>query len=330
MKPWDQIPAVFVIYQDKTKVRNDMKERKTSILASKEGAAKLSIFSIGLLIVMKVVASVYTGSVGIRADAFHSVIDISGAIIGLIAIRLSAKPPDKQHAFGHGKAENIAGIVIGGLIIIAAGTIMYEAVERLRTGATLELVTVGIYITLAAVVINLVVSRYAFRVAKATDSLALEATARDLLADLYSSCAVLIGLALVKLTGITAFDSIVALIVALLIGKTAYHTIKRSVGGLMDSKLPEIEEAAIRSSILEHSGKVVGFHKLRTRKAGSQRFVDLHLVVPKDSDVCEAHDLCNHLERDIKKKVQRISITIHVEPCAIVCERCSVSCAIRK
>ena len=307
-----------------------MKEINTGILTNKKVAAKLSILTIGLLIVIKVVASVYTGSVGIRADAFHSVIDLSGAIIGLTAIRLSAKPPDKQHAFGHGKAENIAGVVIGGLIIVAAGTIMYEAVERLRTGATLELVTVGIYITLAAVVINLVVSRYVFRVAKTTDSLALEASARDLLADLYSSCAVLIGLVLVRLTGVTALDSIVALIVAILIGKTAYHTIRRSVGGLMDSRLPEPEEAAIKSSILEHSGRIVGFHRLHTRKAGGQRFIDLHLVVPKDSNVSEAHDVCDHLERDIKKRIQCISITIHVEPCTIKCNRCTVSCAIRK
>ncbi len=306
-----------------------MKERKTSILTNKEVAAKLSIFTIGFLIVMKVIASIHTGSVGIRADALHSVIDLSGAIIGLIAIRLSAKPPDKQHAFGHGKAENIAGVGIGCLIIIAAGTITYEAVDRLRTGAILELVTVGIYITLAAVIINLVVSRYIFRVAKATDSLALEATARDLLADLYSSCAVLIGLILVRLTGIDALDSIVALIVAVLIGRTAYYTIKRSFGGLIDSRLPEIEEETIKSSILEHSRQLVGFHKLRTRKSGNQRFIDLHLVVPKDSNVCEAHNLCNHLERDIKEKMQRVSITIHIEPCTIECKRCTVSCSVR-
>ncbi len=307
-----------------------MSDKKVSFLNNKEVAAKLSIFTIGLLVVMKVIASIYTGSVGIRADALHSVIDLSGAIVGFIAIRLSSKPPDKQHTFGHGKAENIAGVVIGCLIIVAAGIITYEAIERLRTGATLELVTVGIYITLAAVIINLIVSRYVFGVAKANDSLALEATARDLLADLYSSCAVLIGLVLVGLTGIVALDSIVALMVAVLIGREAYHTIKRSFGGLMDSKLPKIEEKAIRSSILEHSCKVVGFHRLRTRKAGSQRFIDIHLVVPKDSSVSEAHNLCNHLERDIKKKIQKVSITIHIEPCTIKCDRCTVDCNARK
>ena len=132
------------------------------------------------------------------------------------------------------------------------------------------------------------------------------------------------------LTSITALDSIVALIVAVLIGRTAYHTIKRSFGGLMDSKLPAIEEEAVRSSILEHSGKVVGFHRLRTRKAGSQRFIDLHLVVPKDSSVSEAHNLCNHLGRDIKKKIQRASITIHIEPCTIKCDHCTVDCSARR
>ncbi len=305
-------------------------KRETKTIINKERAAKLSIFTISILVIMKVVASAYTGSVGIRADALHSAIDLSGAVIGLIAVRLSARPPDKQHTFGHGKSENIAGVLIGGLILIAAGTIVYEAVERLATGATLELVTVGIYVTLAAVAINLVVSLYVLKVARETDSLAIEATARDLQADLYSSFAVLIGLVLVRLTGVTALDSIVALIVAVLIGRTAYFTIKRSVGGLMDAKLPETEIVIIKSCILEHSKQLVGFHRLRTRKAGSQRFIDLHLVIPKDSSITSAHDLCNHLEREIKKKVQRISITIHVEPCTIECSHCSVSCNLGK
>lgn len=300
------------------------------MLATKENTVKLSIFSISLLIVMKVVASIITGSIAIRADAIHSVIDLSGAVIGFIGIRISGKPPDERHPFGHGKAENIAGVVIAGLIFVAAGTIVYEAVKRLIVGGTVELIILGIYVTAAAIVINLVISWYALRVARSTDSVALEATARDMFADVLSSCAVLVGLILVRLTGLSILDPIVALLVAILITRTAYLTMKKSFGGLMDTKLPEFEEGVIRSCILEHSGEVVAFHELRTRKAGSQRYIDLHLVMPKNASVEEAHRMCDHLEQDIENRLHYTSITIHVEPCTIECEQCSVSCILRK
>jgi len=298
--------------------------------ATKEKAAKLSILAITLLIIMKVVASIVTGSIGIRADAFHSVIDLSGAVIGFIGIKISSKPPDERHAFGHGKAENIAGAVIAGLIFVAAGSITYEAVKRLITGGTLELVTIGIYVTAAAIVINGIISWYALRVARTTDSIALEATARDMLADVLSSGSVLIGLIIVQLTGLSILDPIVALLVAVLIARTAYLTMKKSFGGLIDVRLPQAEENEIMSCIREHSGQLVGFHELRTRKSGSQRFIDLHLVMPKNASVEEAHQMCDHLEQDLEKRLTNTNITIHVEPCSIECDQCSVTCNLRK
>jgi cation diffusion facilitator family transporter len=173
------------------------------MLATKENVAKLAIFAVSWLIVMKVVASILTGSIAIRADAVHSTIDLFGVTIGYIGIRVSGKPPDEQHAFGHGKAENIASVVIASLILLAAGTIAYQAITRLIAGGTVKLVTLGIYVTAAAIAINLAISWYALRVARSTDSLALEATARDMFADVLSSGAVLVGLILVKLTGIS-------------------------------------------------------------------------------------------------------------------------------
>ena len=300
------------------------------MFSTKENVAKLSIFSISLLVVMKVVASIMTGSIGIRADALHSIIDLSGAVIGYIGIRIAGKPPDERHAFGHGKAENVAGVVIAGLIFVAAGTIVYEAIKRLIAGGTVELVTLGIYITAAAIVINMTVSWYALRVARSTDSIALEATARDMFADVLSSCAVLAGLILVGLTGLNILDPIVALLVAILITRTAYLTMKKSFSGLMDARLPKAEEAEIKSCLREHAGQLVGFHELRTRKAGNQRYIDLHLVMPKTTSVKEAHRVCDHLEQDIKNRLPNISITIHVEPCTIECDHCSVSCSLRK
>jgi cation diffusion facilitator family transporter len=295
------------------------------MLATKENTAKLSILAISLLIAMKVVASIITGSISIRADAVHSLIDLFGVVVGYIGVKISDKPADEQHPFGHGKAENIAGVVIAALIFIAAGIIAYQAITRLINGATVELVTVGIYVTAAAIVINTVISWYAMRVARATDSLALEASARDMLADVLSSAAVLVGLILVRLTGVTILDPIVALLVAIIIVRTAFLTMKKSFGGLIDVKLPEEEERIIRSSILEHSDQVVAFHALRTRKAGSQRYIDLHLVMPKNSNVEEAHRMCDHLEQDIEKRLSRTNVTIHVEPCDGNCQQCSIS-----
>ena len=300
------------------------------MFSTRSGAAKLSIVSVSLLIILKAVASILTGSISIRADAIHSVIDLSGVIIGYIGIRISDKPPDEQHAFGHGKAENIASAIIAGLIFIAGGTIFYEAINRLIFGGTVELVTLGIYVTAAAMAINGAVSWNTLRVARSTDSPALEATARDMLADVLSSCAVLVGLILVMVTGLTILDPIVALLVALLIVRTAFLTIKRSLGDLIDVKLPADEEGIIRSCMLEHGGALVSFHKLRTRKSGIQRYIDLHIVMPKDTTVEDAHRMCDHLEKDIGDRLRHANITLHVEPCDDECKQCSVICTMRR
>jgi cation diffusion facilitator family transporter len=295
------------------------------MLATKENAAKLSIFAVSFLIAMKVVASIVTGSISIRADAIHSAIDLVGAIVGFIGIKIAGKPPDRKHPFGHGKAENVAGVVIAALIFIAGGIIAYQAISRLISGATLELVTVGIYVTAAAIVINLAVSWYTMRVARRTDSVALEATARDLLADVLSSAAVLVGLILVRITGVALLDPIVALLVAILIFRTAFLAMKRSFSGLLDTRLPRTEERKLIAVLGKHGGQMVSFHKIRTRKAGSQRYIDFHLVLPKDVSVERAHKLCDELEQEIEAELANASVTIHIEPCDGNCEQCSLT-----
>ena len=300
------------------------------MLATKENAARISIASVSLMILLKAVASILTGSISIRADAVHSIIDLSGVIIGFIGIRVSGRPPDERHTFGHGKAENIAGVVIAVLIFIAAGAIVYGAIRRLVYGGTVELVTLGIFVTAVAIVINVITSWYVMRVARATDSIALDATARHLMADVLSSVAVLVGLILVGLTGFTILDSIVALLVAVLIARAAYLTMKNSFGGLMDTKLPEAEEQEVISCIMEHRSQLVGFHAVRTRTAGSERFIDLHLVMPKNVSVEEAHQMCDHLEQDLKNRIPNPNITIHVEPCDTECDQCLIfNCELR-
>jgi cation diffusion facilitator family transporter len=295
------------------------------MLATKEGAARLAIVAVSLLIVIKTAASIVTGSIAIRADAIHSVIDLFGVVIGYTAIRIASKPPDESHPFGHGKAENIAGVVIAAMIFIAAIIIAYQAIVRLIAGGVVEMVPLGIYVTAAAIAINLLVSWYALRVARATGSIALEATARDLLADVLSSVAVLVGLILVQFTGIAILDSIVALLVSVLIGRTAFFTMKKSFGGLMDIRLPQPEEDEIVACLREHGDLIAGFHKIRTRKAGSQRHIDFHLVVSRHISVERAHQLCDKLEEEIEKRLYDTSVTIHVEPCDGKCEKCATS-----
>lgn len=295
------------------------------MLATKEGAARLAIVAVSLLIAIKIAASIVTGSIAIRADAVHSVIDLFGVIIGYTAIRIASKPPDKSHPYGHGKAENIAGVVIAAMIFIAAVIIAYQAVTRLISGGAVALVPLGIYVTAAAIVINLAVSWYALRVARATESIALEATARDLMADVFSSAAVLVGLVLVQFTGIAILDPIVALLVAVLIGRTALLTMKKAFGGLMDIRLPQAEEDEIVAAIKRHADLIAGFHKIRTRKAGRQRHVDFHLVVSRGISVERAHRLCDRLEEEIEERLSATSVTIHVEPCDGNCEKCSTS-----
>ncbi len=301
-------------------------QKKLGFLATKEGIAKVSVVAVSLLIAMKVVASIVTGSISIRADALHSVFDLSGVVIGFIGIRIAGKPPDKQHVFGHGKAEDIAGFIIGALIFVAAGVIAYEAINRLIVGAVVELVTVGIYVTVAAIVLNFIVGWRVLKVSKSSDSVALEAAGRHLLADVWSSVAVLVGLVLVRFTGLNILDPIVALLVAVVIGRIAYPPIKKAFDGLMDTKLSEEEEDLIISCIREHGSQIVDLHELRTRKAGSQRYIDLHLVVPQDANLVEAHQLCDHLEQDVEGRLQVANVTIHIEPCITECDQCSVSC----
>lgn len=311
-----------------TKEMGDTK-KILGIPATKESVAKLSIFAVSLLVVMKVVASILTGSISIRADAIHSIIDLSAVVIGFIGIKIGRKSPDKQHVFGHGKAEDIAAFVIGGLIFIAAGTIVYLSIERLIVGATVEFLSIGIYVTAVAIMINIIVASCALKIAKSEDSIALEATGRDLLADVWSSVAVLVGLILVRLTGLNILDSIVAIIVAILIGRIAYQTIKKAFGGLMDIRIPTEEEDSIIASIMEHTDQVLDLHKLRSRKVGSQRYIDLHIVIPKDVTLTEAHQLCDHLQQDIEGELHATDVTIHIDPCSDECDLCSVSCTLQ-
>ncbi len=291
------------------------------------GAARLSVVVVIGLIVLKVVVGAITGSLSVLAQAVDSFLDLFAVVVTLLAIRIATKPADEEHPFGHGKAENIAAIVQAILIFIAGVSIIYSGVHRILTGATLELTEAGIGVMLVSIVASIFLSRHLLMVSRAADSPALEANARNIAADIYSAAAVLVGLLVVRFTGLNIIDPILAILVALFIFKVAYDVLINSFGDLVDVKLPEAEEDSIKSAITEHfGGEVVNFHALRTRKAGTRRYIDLHLVMPKETSLEEAHQMCDHLEQDIESRLHGTDVTIHVEPCDENCEWCSFTC----
>jgi cation diffusion facilitator family transporter len=300
------------------------------MFATKRGAARLTLGIIIGLVVLKVIVSVITGSISILAQTADSFLDLFAVLIAFFAISLAAKPADEEHPFGHGKIENISAIFQAVLIFTAGGLIIYSAVSRIVSKTTIEMTEAGIGMMAVSIVVSILLSRHLLKVSRATDSLVLEAIGHNIAADVYSAAGVLIGLVVIRLTGLIILDPIIALFVSLIIIKSAYTVIRKSFGGLIDTSLPKMEEAEIRSCLKEYAGQLVGFHELRTRKAGNKRYIDLHLVMPKNASVEEAHRFCDRLEQDLEEKLNNTDITIHVEPCTVECDHCSVSCNLQK
>lgn len=296
------------------------------MFSTRSGAVRLSLAAIIGLIVLKVVVAVLTGSISILAQAADSFLDLLAVTITFFAIKIAAKPADEEHPFGHGKVENIAAAVQAILIFTAGAFLIYSAVQRILTGATVELTEVGIGVMLVSMIVSFFLSRHLLRVSRAVDSIALQANAHNIAADVYSAAAVLAGLVAVRFTGLSILDPIIAMAVASLIVKAGYDVLRRSFGGLIDVKLPDAEEAVIIECVKEHNIEVRDFHQLRTRKVGDQRHIDFHLVLPRDISLEESHRLCDLLEQTIASRLSHVNITIHVEPCNEDCDQCPVSC----
>ncbi|MEA1958509.1 MAG: cation diffusion facilitator family transporter [Chloroflexota bacterium] len=296
---------------------------------TKTSAAGLSVLSNTLLIVLKLVAGILSGSVSIIAEAIHSANDLIAAIIAFFSVRIASRPADKDHPYGHGKVENISGTVEAILIFFAAGFIIYEAIDKMINGAEVKQLWLAIGVMAVSAIVNIFVSRHLLRVAYREDSIALEADGRHLTVDVYTSVGVMLGLLLVQLTGFHILDPVIAIAVALLILKMAYDLLRKAFPPLIDATLPEGEEQLIKSAIAEymgHLGDAANFHELRTRKSGCERYIELHLVMSGSESIGRAHELCDHLEEDIKSKLPNAHVTIHVEPCDDECDECPGTC----
>lgn len=301
------------------------------MFSSRSGAAKLSLAVVSGLVVFKIVVGIITGSISILAQAADSTLDVFAVALTSFAVVVANRPADREHPFGHGKVENVAAIIQAGLLFSAGILIIYSSVLRIVTKRwEVELAEAGIAVMVVSIITSIILSRFLLKVSRATDSIALEANAHNIAADVYSTSAVLVGLMAVRLSGLNVIDPVLAIGVSLLILRSGYLVLRKSFGGLIDVKLPEEEEKIVKAAIMEHVGELVNFHALRTRKAGSQRYIDLHLVMPADISVEEAHRMCDHLEQDIGSKLKSTSLTIHVEPCKEECEKCPVSPEHRK
>jgi cation diffusion facilitator family transporter len=276
--------------------------------------AWLSIAAAVATIGLKAGAYTLTGSVGLLSDALESVVNLVAALVALAALTVAARAPDAEHAYGHAKAEYFAGGIEGGLILLAAGSIAYAAVERLLHPRPIEAVGLGLAVSTLAALLNLAVSLRLSRAAKDHRSITLEADAKHLMTDVWTSVGVIAGVAAVALTGWGWLDPALALAVAGNILWAGWQLVRRAADGLLDAALEPGERAAVDLALAPYLARGIQVHAIRTRQAGARRFVSLHVLVPGDWTVRRGHGLLEGIERDIRAGLPLATVFTHLEP----------------
>lgn len=276
--------------------------------------AWLSIVAAVATIGLKLLAYKLTGSVGLFGDALESGVNLLAAIVALVTLIIASRPPDENHAYGHGKAEYFSSAVEGILILIAAGSIAWTATQRLLHPQPLEAVGVGLVLSLVASLVNLLVARVVLRAGKRFNSITLEADAHHLLTDVWTSVGVIVGIGLVVVTQWLVLDAIIALLVAANIVWSGIQLVRRSTLGLMDTTISADEQKRVRAVLDDYAGEGVEYHALRTRQAAERRFVSVHVLVPNAWSVQQGHALVERLEDDIRQAVPNTSVFTHLEP----------------
>ncbi len=307
-------------------------------ISKKKRVALLSITSNCSLVVMKLVIGILINSVSVISEAIHSAVDLVAAVIAFFAVKKSGKPEDTHHAFGHGKVENISGVIEALLIFFAAGWIIYEAVEKLKHPQHMEQVSWGVLVMTISASFNFFVSHMLFKVGNETDSIALKADAWHLRTDVWTSLGVMAGLLCYWIARLVFpgydlawIDPVAAIAVALLIVKAAYDLTLESVRDLLDASLSREDQQLIGKYVRQQYPRVLGFHKLRTRKSGSQRFYEFHLLVDPEMSVSESHELGDRIVAGVKGHFPDAKVVIHVEPCNENCDdECIENCRLKK
>jgi cation diffusion facilitator family transporter len=277
-------------------------------------AAVVPVLSNACVLVLKLVVGLITGSIAVLSDALDSAEDIGASLFDLWSVRLSAKPADEEHPYGHGKIEGIAATVEGLLIGGGGVFIFYQAIHRLVSGEAEIGVGLGLVAMTVTAFVNLGVVFHVARAARETGSLVLTSASRHLWTNVAQALAVVVALALVGLTGRREFDAIAALLLSGFLVFSAVRIITGATRQIMDVRLPADEEGIIEGALRRYEGQVVGFHKLRSRRSGRQRYVELHLIVNPKASVEEIHRVCDGIEGDIQERLPGAEVTIHVEP----------------
>ncbi|MDX9706432.1 MAG: cation diffusion facilitator family transporter [Azospira sp.] len=276
--------------------------------------AWLSIAAALATIALKTAAWWLTGSVGLLSDALESGVNLAGALMMLAMLTVAARPPDDDHAFGHGKAEYFASGFEGFLILVAAFSIAIAAIDRLLDPQPLEQVGVGLVVSVIASLINLGAARVLLAAGRAHRSITLEADAHHLMTDVWTSAGVVVGVGAVALTGWLWLDPLLALLVAANIVWTGWQLLRRSVDGLMDAALPPEQHAIVVAVLDAHRAQGIDYHALRTRQAGARGFVTAHVLVPGAWSVQQGHDLLEEIEVEIHRQLPQLSLLFHMEP----------------
>jgi len=276
--------------------------------------AWLSLATSIVTVVLKFWAYYLTGSVGLLSDAVEAVVNIVTALVALGVLTYARAAPDREHNFGHEKAEYFSSGIEGALIFVASAGIMWTSIPRLFHPQALEQVSLGLALSILAALANAACAWVLLGAARAHRSITLEADARHLLTDVWTTAGVLVGVVLVELTGWLRLDPLIALAVAIQILWTGWHLIARSFEGLMDRAIPEGDLAKIVEVLeqLRHQGG--DYHALRTRVAGAKSFVDVHVLLPGRMSIQEGHDLAESLENDIRTRLPHVEVLTHLEP----------------
>lgn len=276
--------------------------------------AWLSILAAVLTIGLKLSAYWLTNSVGLLSDALESLVNLIAAVVALIALNIVMKPADAEFSFGYSKIEFFSSGFEGGMILLAAGSIIASAIPRLIEPQPIEQVGLGLAISVIASLINLVVALILRRAGDRYGSITLEADSRHLMTDVITTVGVLIGVGLVALTGWLLLDPIIALIVAANILFTGFGLVRRSARGLMDVALPPSDLQTIEGILRPYEAQGFAFHELRTRTAAARGFVSMHILVPGDWSIQRGHDIAEQIEREIRDKLPQVGVVTHVEP----------------
>ncbi|WP_432680821.1 cation diffusion facilitator family transporter [Bacillus velezensis] len=276
--------------------------------------AFLSVISNTLVVMLKIVVGIITGSVAILSEAIHSFLDLIAAFIAFISVRISKKPADTGHPYGHGKVENLSGTIETILIFAAGIWMIYECVQKLVNPAPVHLPLLGIVVMLAGALINLIVSKFVKREAEKVNSVAMKSNALHLLTDVYTSLGVAASLLVVTLTEWYILDPIIGMVLAVYIIYEAFKLMKEAFPPLIDTRLSEEEEKTILKIIETFQQEFIEIHDFRTRRSGPQEYIDFHLVVASHVTIKDVHDLCDRIERDITKEFKQAQVMIHPEP----------------